>query len=552
MVIKSLTPAFALLAAAGLSALIVPTDAAAQQPQYDNTFQAGFTSRPATASAPIAEPTIATVAATVPVAAAAPVAQADTDAAVSASELAELRDIIRLQELRLRELENDVVDQIEESESFTSETEEVTEEVGERLEFLEEQVEEQEEAIADIDSLIPSFVVSGHKKPTMKLFGRIHLDYWTFPGTDSPGIDNLEGEDPQDRFNFRRMRIGVGGDLNDNMFYKYEGEFADGNNPSYRDAYLGFKSLPLFNTVIAGNHKRPYGLDHLNSSRYNVFIERPFIVEALNQDSRRIGVSSNGVSEDQQFNWRYGIWHHELTQTQSGFISDHYQPEIASRMAWTAWYDESSGGRGYAHLAAAGSYAVPDGRTAGADNAARYRTRPEARTNNRWLNTGRILGTDSVSLRALEGVFNVGALQFTGEYMENSVDRADAIGGDVNLRGGYVQAAYFLTGEHTPWNRQTGTLGRVKPFENFFAVKDCDCETQRGWGAWQLATRWSYADLSDENIDGGVGESLTLGLNWWWNQNARMQFNYIHGEIDRPSVGSGNYDIIGMRFMVDF
>ena len=55
----------------------------------------------------------------------------------------------------------------------------------------------------------------------------------------------------------------------------------------------------------------------------------------------------------------------------------------------------------------------------------------------------------------------------------------------------------------------------------------------------------------------GVVELLTLGLNWYWTGNARMQFNYIMGEIDNNAVTrgvplSGDYEILGCRFMVDF
>ena len=81
------------------------------------------------------------------------------------------------------------------------------------------------------------------------------------------------------------------------MTYKYEAEFAGGSGKtSYRDLYFGFKGLPVFQTVLIGNQKRPYGLDHLNSSRYNIFIERPFVIEGFNQDARRLGVCSYGVS----------------------------------------------------------------------------------------------------------------------------------------------------------------------------------------------------------------------------------------------------------------
>jgi len=349
------------------------------------------------------------------------------------------------------------------------------------------------------------------------------------------------------------LRIGVSGDLTDNIFYKYEGEFAGGNNPSYRDAIIGFKNSPIFNTIIIGNHKRPYGYDHLNSSRYNIFVERPFIVEAFNEDSRRLGISSNGFNKSKSMNWRFGAWHQGLTQTGIGFISDHYQPEVAGRLAFTPWYDESSGGRGYLHLGIAGSFGWPDGSNT-TDNAARYRTRAEARHNQRWLDTGRILGADSNNLVGLEMVFNAGAFQLSGEYLTVGVNRLDAIGENLRFDGGYVQAAYMLTGEHMPWNRETGTLARLKPFENFFSVRDCDGNVKRGLGAWQVAARYSWADLTDQDIIGGQGDSFTAGVNWYWNPYARMQFNYIFGEINRPPAtdAGGEYNAVGVRFMVDF
>jgi phosphate-selective porin OprO/OprP len=465
---------------------------------------------------------------------------------------AKLQEQLEMMQLRLEELENDVEKKLDSQPKKKKEDDKSGKEVDKRLDELEKDFEKQAKAVEKIEDAVPGFVVHGHKSPKLKFFGRIHYDYWAFPAVEST-INPLEGGDPQDRFNFRRMRIGVSGDLTDNMFYKYEGEFAGGSgNTSYRDAYIGFKELPYLNTVIIGNHKRPYGLDHLNSSRHNVFIERPFIVEAFNQDSRRLGISSNGVSEDQNVNWRVGVWNQLLTQTSSGYIDDHYQLEVAGRLAATPWWDDSSGGRGYAHFAISGSAGVPAGNNA--NNAARYRTRPEARSSGRWLDTGRISGANSNYLIGLEKAINIGSFNWTSEYMRNNVDRRDAVGEDVAFDGLYTQVSYFLTGEHRRWNRRTGTLDRIKPIENFFLVRDCDCNTQSGWGAWEVSARYSTADLNDFDILGGDADSLTLGLNWYWNQYARMQFNYINGDIHSgpDAAGQGDYEIFGVRMMVDF
>ena len=460
----------------------------------------------------------------------------------------DLEELVKRLSLRVSELEHDVENKVEGQPEAAA----IDKALSERVDEIEKGIESTDTLVEKLEDTLPGLVYHGHKNPKLQLFGRIHLDYWSFPKVDDT-LFPLEASsanpsgNPQDRFVFRRMRVGVKGDLNDNMFYKFEGEFAGGVASSYRDAYLGFKNLPWFHTVIMGNQKRPYGLDHLNSSRHNIFIERPFIVEAFNQDSRRIGFTSNGVSDNQKWNWRYGYYNQELTQNKSGRINDKYAPEIASRLAHMPWYDESSGGRGYAHFAISGMAGIPQ-------DQARYRTRPEARSSGRWLDTSVIPGARSNYLMGLESAINMGPLNLTGEYMRVNVNRDDAVGEDVSFDGYYAQAAFMLTGEHHPWNRKTGTLDRLKPFENAFSVRDCDGNIQRGLGAWEIAYRFSRADLDDFDILGGRSFSNTFGINWYWNPYARMQFIYINGEITSGAGGDGqgDYEIFGVRWMVDF
>lgn len=444
------------------------------------------------------------------------------------------------------------------------------ESLAQRLDALETSYEELSQSYSELDDAhsslkksLKGYAKTGHSGATMKVNGRIHADMWTFPET-SPGINGFETGDPndsvQDRVGFRRMRFGVKGDLPYNMTYKIEMEFAGGNATEFRDAYFGWKELPIFQTLLLGNQKRTYGLDHLNSSRYNVFLERPFIVEAFNQDARRFGLVSYGVSENQAWNWRYGLYNSRLIQDEGNYISDHWQSEIAGRLANTLWYDESSDGRGYAHWAVSGAHVNTDengGIGGRADAESRFRQRGEARHRARWIDTGRVAGADDYSLVGLEGVLNVGRVQIVGEYLSLWMDRSGF--DDAHFDGGYVYLSYFLTGEHMPWDRKSGTLARIEPFENFFLVNRCCGGTGGGMGAWQVALRYSFADLSDEDVFGGEAESLTLGLNWYWTKYSRMQFNYIYGEIDNnadnQAAGApdfGNYHILGARFMVDF
>ncbi len=454
------------------------------------------------------------------------------------------------------------VDTADEDEDSTDNGEEA---LADRLAELEAKYAELEEAQSDLFSSLSNYIRVGTSGSTNRIYGRIHADLWGFPES-SPGVNGFEtGENdisPADRLGFRRMRIGVGGDIWKNMEYKIEMEFAGGNDVEFRDAYLGWNELPYLQTVLLGNQKRPYGLDHLNSSRYNVFIERPFVIEANNQDARRFGLCAYGVSDDLAWNWRYGLFNQALIQADGNYISDNWQGQIAGRLANTIWYDECSQGRGYAHWAVAGTWANPDG-NAETDNyadsginQAQFRTRPEARTVSRWIDTGIIDAADDYSLVGVENLINIGAFQFCGEYQHVWLERETA--SELQFHGGYLYLSYFLTGEHLPWDRETGCLDRVEPFENFFLVDTCCDGVRGGWGAWQVAARYSMCDYSDNDIQGGIGESFTLGMNWHWNPWARMQFNYIYGNIYANDlnavngINSGDYQVVGARFMVDF
>ncbi len=434
-------------------------------------------------------------------------------------------------------------------------------EIAKELERLEKSFSDQISDLGDDISAIAddkSIVHSGSSKATMKVVGRVHIDYWGFPQSE-PGIDALEGgpDGPQDRLNFRRMRFGVRGDLPSNMEYRIEMEFAGGNNSEFRDAWLGWKELPVLQKLLIGNQKRPYGYDHLNSSRFNVFIERPFVIETFNEDARRPGLTMYGQSDDEKYIWAYGAYFLENLTRDGRTIGDSRQMSVNGRIATSPWYDEASGGRGYFHFALSGMWGFPDADAGAIDqssNEGRFRTRPEARSSSRWLDTGRIAGIDNYAIAGVESILNVGPMQLVGEYQVNSVQR-DSGFEDTMFHGGYVYLSYFLTGEHIPYSRSSGTVGRVKPFENFFLVDTCDGGRGHGWGALNVALRYSYLDISDADVLGGVGESVTLGLNWWWTPYSRLQFNLIYGDIDQRNVAgvtSGDYVIAGARFAVDF
>ena len=100
--------------------------------------------------------------------------------------------------------------------------------------------------------------------------------------------------------------------------------------------------------------------------------------------------------------------------------------------------------------------------------------------------------------------------------------------------GTYGEVSYILTGEHRGYDKRLGTYDRIKVKNNAGWSPNGPC----GWGAWQVAYRYSYLDLNDTGIQGGVLQQHTFGLNWYLNDNAKIQFNYtnIYRDVTAPAV----------------
>ena len=396
-------------------------------------------------------------------------------------------------------------------------------------------------------------------KPTLEINGRIHLDHWSF-ADDSAGIHFFEnpgtGVDPEDRIFFRRIRLRFQGKVFKNMLYRMQLDLHSPDDGEMKDVYIGFENLPILRTLLIGNQKRPLGLDHLNSSRFNVFIERPLVVEAFNEDARRVGIASYGVTEEEDYHWRYGMYAMENPIDDGEIIGDSRQWSVNGRLSASPWYEDK--GRDYFHWAVSGMVARPDGDADPRDtnaNLGRFRTRAELRSNRRWIDTGPVAGAEWYEILGLEAIFNRGPLQIVSEYQFSWMQRDNdtpGTGADPFFHGAYVFAAYMLTGEHVPYSRKSGTIGRIKPSQNFSFANGC----KDGCGAWQAAVRYSYLDLTDKDIRGGVEHNVTFALVWYINANASLQFNTIYGDIrNHRSVGgftSGHFTAIGTRLRLDF
>jgi phosphate-selective porin OprO/OprP len=150
---------------------------------------------------------------------------------------------------------------------------------------------------------------------------------------------------------------------------------------------------------------------------------------------------------------------------------------------------------------------------------------------------------------------NYGPFYFQGEYFFLNVDRLNGLPA-LKFNGGYAEAAFTLTGESRSYVPGTGAYSAITP--NRPASLDGS-----GWGAWEIAARYSFMDLDDrigfaDGAAGGKQTLYTVGLNWYANRNVRFMLNYVHGIIDKQRSATdatdigAKFDALAMRAQVAF
>jgi phosphate-selective porin len=91
------------------------------------------------------------------------------------------------------------------------------------------------------------------------------------------------------------------------------------------------------------------------------------------------------------------------------------------------------------------------------------------------------------------------------------------------------------------------------PKTNFFLARDKTGNIRTGPGAWECVYRYSYVGLNDSTIQGGTYGEHTLGLNWYWNSNIKLQVNYLIGQRIAPAPdSSGIVQGFGFRGSLEF
>jgi len=434
--------------------------------------------------------------------------------------------------------------------------------------------------------------ISGGKEkdvlPLIRLSGFMQLDQGLFSQSATSKADL---GDIQDGFGFRRTRLQALGMLTDFTGYTIEMDFGIGGRPSFSDVWGEQNELPFFGTIRIGQFRQPTSMDGWTSIRHLEFLERSAPFQALDP-FRRVGIMAYAMSDDELTSWAYSIYGTGFTfwngaSTNYGTLGDsRFGTQIgdsggisaAGRATHLLYYDEPSEGRYLLHVGGGYNFSEIGGNNTTGTDASTYqaRTIPEffvgdptglgltAAGTPFILDTGRIRA-DNYHLFHTELAGNYGPAHFQTEWMGTVLDQLS--GPAIFYHGAYFQCGYFLTGESCRYIKQAGVLDyNVAPYSDFFGTGRH--KGIGGWGAWEVAFRWSYLDLSTDNIaagnqlsniagpppspNPGTLNETTLALNWWWNRFTRVQLNWIHSMPNYDSVGSAPFDVFAARFQIEF
>jgi phosphate-selective porin OprO/OprP len=299
------------------------------------------------------------------------------------------------------------------------------------------------------------------------LGGRLHLDAAGHPGhlpDVAPGVK----ANPTDGIEVRRGRIRMSATVFEDWDFLFNVDFAD-DQVAVKDLLFSYNGFS-WGRLTAGSQKQPYSL----------------AVEMSSNDMDNID-----PTEELDEGW--------------GF---------AARGVFAPIRDEEK----VLHLGFRNAYREPSSE---GGRRARVRTETTHFSNLFISNTGPILNTKRVVLYGPEAAFAWGPFSIFGEYNFAWFDVKDA--SNLNYHSGHVGATWSLTGESraAAYTMKSGEFKRLRPHDNFSLA-------ERTWGAFELAARYAYIDVSDGPVQGGEEGRLSTSFNWYLNPAVRMMLDFTH------------------------
>ena len=352
--------------------------------------------------------------------------------------------------------------------------------------------------------------------------------------------------------NIRRARLGFDATAFKYWNFALWGEFGGSGSEAsaLNQAYVEYTGLRPFSfadpiRLRVGAWATPAGLEDATSSTELVFIERPAVEEMLRGLDAGDGREGAGVFASGPRWYVSGVLTGKVPGAPATAVNDQQEGFLA-RLAINplhgADFDVHLGGGVQGVLKPADT--APGAPVAKALTLAQQ---PELRVDS---NSTKLVSTGAISAKSLTAYNAEAGASFhnfyvASEWFKIDVDRTlvgtAASPFNPSFSGWYVQGAWTLTGERHIWSSANGGFrGIFKPRRDFDPKAG-------GWGAWEIAARYSVLDLNDHaglsghatplgGIRGGVQKLTTVGLDWYPNSVVRFLVDYQTGHVDRLSA----------------
>lgn len=323
----------------------------------------------------------------------------------------------------------------------------------------------------------------------------------------------------------RRARFAVKAQVDENWYGEFDMDLANGL-VELKDAIVRYTGVPNLDLQV-GNFKEFFSIQRNTTSRYLQFIERPMVCSAL-APSRHLGFNAKYAKD-----WIWasagvfaqkiaGIEEWDLTADNNKDFGRNSGYSATGKLVFRPLYKMDNASL---HLGAAVSYRTPKVTD---DAYGCYRASARNSTNinrKKYLDTNNLPGFNHNLLYTFELAGHWNGLRYEAAYMATDVYfNADAVDNATKHFGGwYVQAGYLLFGGKQRYDANGGKYTKV--------------ERGRKWGDVELCGRYEFCDLNSGTVYGGAAQAYTLGLNWWINNNVRMQLNYQFNDNDRYANG---------------
>ena len=367
------------------------------------------------------------------------------------------------------------------------------------------------------------------------------------------GIDFSSGS------NFRRARLGFSGTLFKDWDYEFLYDLGGSGveNATIASAYLQYNGLAPVHFRL-GAYPTPESFEDSTSAADLLFLER-----AQPVDLERSIAGSDGRQGATIF--AYDDNYFAALSYTGGLVGESAVFDEESNLVGRAAYRFILGDDFNFAVGADSTYVIkPADLAPGQESseAVRLRERPELNVDDnsiRLIDTGS-LNANHMFTYGLEATGNWHSLYAQGGYFHYAVSRRDSSLDNPNFDGWYAQASWILTGESKPYRPERGAYGSPTPNDEFSFDKV-------GWGAWEIAARYSALNLNfdeglpglappKDGIRGGDQKIWTAGLNWYPNSAIRFMLDYQHTDVSRLTSTGGDagarLDAVSLRAQVAF